>query len=185
MLLTPNCMPWSEAQLTPMLRMSRSVTSTNFDSIITWSVALSSCSMMERMRPIWDGRSVITRALLRPSITILPPRGGVDQAVDRGLDVGRLRVVEDEDLGRAGLLLQELVADDLDDVAFLQVGVADRGEHDGEDLLPGDVAQLDGGLAGQRVGHHEVELEEVGHVAEDGLDVLVGEVDREGCPCRG
>ena len=61
----PSCRFCKPAQFTPMLRMSRSVTSTNCDSIITWAVALSSCSMMARMRPMREGRSVMMSALLR------------------------------------------------------------------------------------------------------------------------
>ena len=70
---TPNCMRSSEAQLTPMFLMSRSVTSMNLDSIITCAVALSRSSMVARMRVMREGRSVMTRALLRVSMTILPP----------------------------------------------------------------------------------------------------------------
>ena len=60
-------------QLIPTFLRSLVVTSTNFDSIITCSVALSSCVMIGRIRFNRDGRSVMTRELLRASTTILPP----------------------------------------------------------------------------------------------------------------
>ena len=78
-------MPLSEDQLTPMFFTSELVTSTNLDSIITWSVALSSCSMMGRMRFICEGRSVMTRALLRPSTTSLPPLPASTSEVSVGM----------------------------------------------------------------------------------------------------
>jgi hypothetical protein len=56
-----------------MFLMSLFVISTNFDSIITWSVGRSSSSMTGRMRFILEGRSVITRLFVRASTTILPP----------------------------------------------------------------------------------------------------------------
>ena len=56
-----------------MFFTSVSLTSTNFDSIMTWSVARSSCSTMGRMRFMRVGRSVMTRLLLRTSTTIFPP----------------------------------------------------------------------------------------------------------------
>ena len=65
--------PLSELQLTPMFFTSLFEISTNFDSIITWSVGRSSWSMTGRMRFMREGRSVITRLLVRVSMTILPP----------------------------------------------------------------------------------------------------------------
>ena len=60
----------------------------NFDSIMTWAVATSSLAMIGLIFSRRDGRSVMTRALLRWSIWILPFTGSPVSTIEE--TVGRI-----------------------------------------------------------------------------------------------
>ena len=94
-----------------------------------------------------------------------------------------MRVVEDKNFRRKRLHREAVITDNFDDVTVFDVGVIHRGKYVLKNLPPSNVTEFDRGFPLQRLRDDDVELKEIGDVAEDITNFLIREINRERFGC--